>query len=150
MISRWEFVQKMIDSLGGGTWKPYCYESDLVSLDTSSNITRPVTIQLVDGKPFIWLSGLYKSSISAVMAGTDVVYGGIAIKFDELAGQGQGGKSWQTADAFFGRGGTSGQPRDLPYPLVFSGTGVIALEVQNRHSAAQDVRLTFIGVKKYS
>lgn len=149
-MHKWDVVERITQRLGGGIWKPYTYESDEIALDTTSNLTRQVTIQLVDGQPFIWLSGLYKSSVAAVMAGTDVLFGGVAIKFDELAGHGQGGKSWQTADAFFSRGGTSGEPRDLPYPLTFAGVGVIAFEVQNRAGAAQNARFSLIGVKRYA
>ncbi len=148
-MHKWAFLRELMASLGGGDWKPYVYETDPIALDAAGNLTRDFTLSFTDAKAFIWTAGLYKTDLQVVQNGTDIVFGGALIKFDEIGGFGQAGKGSFSLDALFSRGGTSGEPRELPYPVAFKGSTTIAGNLKNKTAGALNITLSFIGVRKY-
>lgn len=149
-MHKWAFLREMIAQLGGGTWKPFTYNSDLLALDAAANVTRQFNVPLTDAKGFIWCEALYKCDGASVNAGTDVLFGGLTIQFDEGGGFGQLSKTAGPIESYFGRGGISGGAKELPYPVVFGGgTTTISGTLTNKTGGALNVYLSFIGVRKY-
>lgn len=132
----------------GGRWLPYAYESKLLVLDNADAKVVTQEIELADSKGFIWAGGMYKTNMASLQAGTDILYGGLSIKFDGASNYGQLGKESFTLDAMFSRGGTSGDVRALPIPLLIEDRSTIGFEITNRTGLAVNLRLTFIGAKR--
>jgi len=148
-MHRWEFLRQMCEALGGGNWKPYAYESSVIALDNANSKTLDFTVPLTDAKKFIWTDGMYHSDVAGVAAGNDQTFGGALIKFDEAGGFGMLGKGYFSIEAFFGRTGVSGGPRELPIPVTIEGGGTIGGNLSNKVAGANNITLTFIGLRQY-
>lgn len=155
--NNWPFLLELMNKLGGGVWKPYTYNSEPIVMDAVANVTPTFSVPLNDGKGFIWTHGLYKSNVAAVNNGTDTLYGGALIVFDEAGGFGQMTKKPGPIETFFSRGGICGGPLELTYPVAFnagpSASGgnstTIAGTLTNTSGGAQTIYLSFIGLRRY-
>ncbi len=96
---------------------------------------------------FIWLDGLYSCDFAAVMAGTDVVFGGFLINVKPAAGQEKLFKDQIPIGHAFGLPGIGSGPRRMPFWARFAAGGEVTLDVTNQTGAATNARVTFFGVR---
>lgn len=151
METGWQYLDALCARLGGD-WVPFTYPSaGVIALDNTGLVDVGFSVEMLDGKPFIWTHGLYSTDNGNVSAGIDALGGGLLFKLDEFGGRGQGTKDYALIGAYFGRDGVSGGPRALPKPVVLNqsgGRGAFSGRLQNLTGAGINVRLNFIGLKR--
>lgn len=143
-------LQALMNRLApGAAWKPYVLQPDPVVMDNGASKEKNWTVTMVDGRAFIWAAALAKCDNAAVMAGTDTIWGGVDIKFDEAGGFGSVGKTWFMLESLFSWGTQGAPPRELPCYVSLEKKDTLAGSLLNRTGGNLTVELCFIGVKAY-
>lgn len=111
------------------------------------NERQQIPIQIENYYDFIWLEGTYSSNFAAVVAGTDVTFGGALVNVLPAAGQEKVFFTQVPIGHAFGQQGPGSRPRQLIASARFVAGGVVVVDITNLVAGAQSLRLTFWGYR---
>lgn len=145
MINSWDHIAAVMRDAGvKGMPHLITTNKTLTSLEDTK-----VTFRFAEAGRFFWTHGLYSSDLAAVMAGTDLIFGGALIEITNTAGKGAlTNGELAPIGTLFGRDGVAGEgPRALVMPMWLEGQTEMTMRVQNKYAGAQTLYLTLLGVK---
>ena len=95
---------------------------------------------------FYWVKGMYSSNIAAVMAGSDITFGGALVQIKGGSSQQFFTKNPAPIHHFFGLPGLGFGPVVLPIMQLIPASVAITIGISNQIAGAQTVHITAIGV----
>lgn len=116
------------------------------SVTVAANATAPITYSIANGRNFTWCKGLYSCSVAAVMAGTDVTFGGAVITIENVAGGNiQLSNGQVPISHWFGLPGIGYGPLLLTRPYTVPNNSSIVITLTDKTGAGGTFWLSLIG-----
>jgi hypothetical protein len=130
----------------------YALPSPLINLPAAGATRADFPLVVENTYDFVWLDGIYSCDVVAVMAGTDVTFGGFLINVKLSAGQEKIFRDQVPIQHAFGLPGIGTGPRRMPFWAIFQAGAEVSLDVTNlgvtnAGGVNANLRITFFGVR---
>jgi hypothetical protein len=120
------------------------YTTGLVTLVVSASEV-PFSLPIENEYDFVWTDAIHSSDQATVMAGTDIVFGGVLVNFSDQARQNRIFKNPVPITHVFGTPGVGRGWFRLPYLMRFPGNGAISLFFTNLTAGTVNLRMSLLG-----
>lgn len=116
------------------------------SVTVGAGGTGTITYSIANGRNFTWCKGLYSCTVAAVMAGTDITFGGAVIAIENVAGGNIKLASGQVPiHHWFGLPGIGYGPLLLPVRYEVPNNSTIAIDIVDKTGVGGTFTLSLIG-----